>query len=216
MSELVNSYIDHVENSILKAEQHQSKLHQGILAIQGMSGSKTRHLYNNICSLTRPKHKTKYLEVGTWMGSSFVSAVYGNDHLNPVCIDNWSEFGGPREQFYANCKEFLPKSMITVIEGDCFKVAKKHLGDEPIDIYLYDGGHQEGEHKAAITHMWKFLASPCIVIVDDWNWEVVKKGTYLGFAEVGAKVHYSIDVGSDADNDHRGYWNGAGIFVVGK
>lgn len=39
-----------------------------------MSSPKVRHLLNNLCSLP----STSYLEIGTWKGSTWISALFQN------------------------------------------------------------------------------------------------------------------------------------------
>ena len=70
--------INHVNLSVENSNNNISKLTSEILSMDGMTGIKTRHLYNNICSLDG----ANYLEIGTWMGSSFISAFYENN-INP-------------------------------------------------------------------------------------------------------------------------------------
>lgn len=67
--------ISHVKESIEKAKNGISKLYQGILNIEGMSGSKIRHFLNNVCSFKG----VNYLEIGCWKGSTLVSAAYNNE-----------------------------------------------------------------------------------------------------------------------------------------
>jgi hypothetical protein len=81
----------------LTAASMQTKLDsaQGIYSIDGMSGTKYRFFIN---SLVRGLPDARYLEVGSWAGSTLCSAIHGNKVL-AVAIDNWSEFGGPRDAF---------------------------------------------------------------------------------------------------------------------
>lgn len=123
--------IKHVETSILNAYTNKSSISNEILQIEGMSGNKTRHLYNNICSL---KGST-YLEVGTWKGSSFISAMYNNNNTFGFCIDNWSEFGGPRGDFFNNVKRYLTTENVKVIDKDCWLIDNQDV-NKPIDIFL--------------------------------------------------------------------------------
>jgi len=219
MSE-VEKLIAHAKMAIQQGEKGMSKLHSegAILAIDGMSGNKTRHFYNRMLELEFPGRSTNYLEVGVWKGSSFVSAMYGNNHVKACAIDNWCEFGGPKNAFHDNINKYLSSQVdnIRVLEKDCFKVTASEVEFTPFDIYLYDGGHQEEEHKQAITYMKPFLADTSIVLVDDWNWECVKKGTHAGFTEAGMKVLFAADVGAGGDSDRAGFWNGCGVFVVQK
>ena len=90
----VNDLIAHIEHSFDYAEKGISNITNEILAMEGMSGTKTRHFYNNLLN----KDEARYLEIGTWKGSSVCSAMYKN-HATVVCIDNWSEFNGPKREF---------------------------------------------------------------------------------------------------------------------
>jgi hypothetical protein len=95
----------HVLNSLSLAYINRSKLTQEILALEGFSGTKTRHLYNSICSAPW----AKYLEVGVWKGSTFVSALYNNTHCNATAIDNWSAFSGSFSNLTALHQSTLPR-----------------------------------------------------------------------------------------------------------
>jgi len=69
--------------------------------MEGMSSTKTRHFYNNLLQMT----DARYLEIGTYKGSSVCSAMF-NNRAKVICIDNWSEFGGPRSEFLINFKKY--------------------------------------------------------------------------------------------------------------
>ena len=62
----MSKLIEHINTSLLKADNYTSKINDEILNIGGMTGKKTRHFYNNICSMD----DARYLEIGTWKGSS--------------------------------------------------------------------------------------------------------------------------------------------------
>ena len=99
--------IDHVNESVIRAENQTSKISKisnseceisgsshSVLGIEGMSQPKNRHLLNNLCS----REETSYLEIGTWKGASTISALYNNKHIrNSLSIENWSDFGGTVE-----------------------------------------------------------------------------------------------------------------------
>ena len=80
----VSVVIQHIESAIKNAENNYSKLPNDILDIDGFSGNKTRHLYNNICNIP----DINYLEIGTYMGSTFISAMYQNS-IRGIAVDNW-------------------------------------------------------------------------------------------------------------------------------
>ncbi len=203
--------IEHTKCSIQSAFGNKSKLNNQVLQIEGKSGNKTRHLYNNICNIPG----ARYLEVGTWKGSSFISAMYSNN-IEGICIDNWSEFDGPRDEFEENVRTFLPKSNVKIINEDCWSVE----GLSDINIFMYDGAHTYQDQKKAVTHFAKFCSRPFVLMVDDWtcDWVDVKRGTMDGISEMGLKVLYSQEIGLVNTNiHHQGgdtFWNGCGVFVL--
>jgi hypothetical protein len=214
MDPYLESLIQHVETSIDNAYKNISKLPEDILQMEGMSGRKTRHLYNNICSLA---NKT-YVEVGTYKGSSFISAMYSNKDISGTCIDNWSEFGGPKDIFYSNVKKHLTTESFTVIDKDCWSITKEDIKD-PIDIFLYDGAHTYIDQKKAILYFHSFFSKYVIIMVDDWmcDWVQVKDGTLDGIEDTALKVHYSKEIPLvNTTTFHTGgdtFWNGCGVFV---
>lgn len=163
------------------------------------------------------------MEVGSWKGSSLVAALYGNPCCAGLAIENWSEFGSPREEFMANLVRWLPAAWLRFVEEDFFKVDVGDSYPGMFNIYFYDGAHTREAQKQAITHAWPALADASIIVVDDWNWRDVRAGTLEGLAQVGARVSFQAEVRHTWDNSHtpveaaeQAYWNGMGVFVVAK
>ena len=208
--------ITRVNISIENSNNNISKLKSDILSIDGMSGNKTRHLYNNICSLDG----ANYLEIGTWKGSSFISALYGNN-ISAIAIDNWSEFNGPKDLFILNVNKFCPERKFKFIEKDCFKITDNEIKSvyESIDIFLYDGAHDYESQRKAITYYKHFFSKYVIIIIDDFRsdtpaWANVKKGTYDGIEESGLIIHHRVEIITHQESSGRSeYWNGFGLFV---
>jgi hypothetical protein len=189
-----------------------TKLSNEVFSIEGYSGTLTRIFYNNICELKFENRKTEYLEVGVWKGSSFVSSMFENEHVHGVAVDNWSEFGGPRDTFFNTLEKFNIKNY-TFVDGDFFNTTF----DKKFDIYMYDGNHDELSHSKAIEHAWPYLADEAIIIVDDWNWECVRNGTYASLPmEQVVSVHEIIFDVNATGFQPDGFWNGIGVFVVKK
>lgn len=132
--------IYHIVDSIEKAEKNISKIDintpegKEILEYKGMTGTKTRHLYNNLSSMKN----VKYLEIGTWYGSSSISAIYKNT-IQGTFIDNWSQFGGDSNIFKNVIEKYTtPPASYKLIEANCWEVDTSTLGT--FNVYLYDGG----------------------------------------------------------------------------
>ena len=210
-------YINHIKTSFENAEKEQSKINEDILNLEGMTGKFTRHFYNNICSLD----DCRYLEIGTWKGSSTCSAIYENE-CKITCIDNWSQFSGTKEELLSNINKFKNKNEVTFIENDSFKVDSRELGK--FNVYLYDGDHSEESHYKGIVNFFDCLEDTSIVIVDDWNWESVREGTKKALHDLPLKIVYEQEkiLPPEHTNDmpnHKGkdsWWNGIYVCVIQK
>jgi hypothetical protein len=214
----------HIVNSIEKAYNKESKIDSNtsegkeILDYPGMTGTKTRHLYNNLCSL----ENVKYLEIGTWYGSSSISAIYKNS-IQATFIDNWSQFNGdPNILQNIMSKYTTEPATYRIIESDCWKVDTSTL--ESFNIYLYDGGHTEQDHYKALTYYINNLDNLFIFIVDDYNWPEVRDGTLKAIQDLHLHIifRHEIFVSPEDSEDmpnHYGkhtWWNGCGIFLLKK
>lgn len=211
----MSSLINHVKLSLKKTNEYTSKISDEILKMPGMSGKKTRHFYNNICSMDG----AKYLEIGTWKGSSFCSAMCNNSMTDCVGIDNWSEpFSrhrtGPKRPkitFLKNFKKYKGKNNATFIEKNCWNVDVETIGK--FNIYLYDGDHKKGSHTKALCHFYDCLDDEFIYLVDDWNWQKVRSGTMKGIKNTDLKILYQKEIRTPKNNE---WHNGISIFVLKK
>lgn len=208
------SLASHVESSISDAEQGISGLTQGVLSLGGMSSAKVRHFLNNICQ--RPG--TRYLEVGTYAGSTFVSALYRNQFTveSAVGIDDYSQFGG-WETFQAVTYDFLLPGQFRFFRED-FRNVELTQVQPKTNVYFYDGGHTEQDHCDAITHAWESLADEFVLIVDDWLESQVKTGTYRGLSHFNGRYEFvrSWHLPSRGNGDTEQWWNGLFVAVIKK
>ena len=184
-----------VDLAFQNAENNISKITDDIISMDGMSGTKTRHFYNNLLNT----EDARYLEIGTWKGSSVCSAMCGNN-ATIVCIDNWSEFGGPKSEFLNNFYKFKGDNNATFIEDDCFKVDVLTL--PKFNIYMYDGNHTNESHYKALLHYYNCLDDLFIFIVDDWNWIDVRDGTMNSIRKLKLKILYEKEIRLTFDNSH--------------
>jgi hypothetical protein len=183
-----------------------SRLTAEVLAIEGMSDAKMRHLLNNIGGRVRT-----YLEVGCYHGSTLIAAAYGNPNLRALGIDNfsisfpeWNQRGSPREQLPANLRRFAPHTQF--LEADFREVVLDRFGE--IDCFFYDGLHDRESQRTALTHFASWFGAECLVLVDDWNHEPARLGTYDGLHEIRDRLQV---VCSAALCDT---WNNVGVFVL--
>jgi hypothetical protein len=187
--------IEHLKTCFENAQLDKSKCSSEILRIDGMSGRRTRHFYNNL--LTLPD--ARYLEIGTWKGSSVCSAMFENS-ADVVCVDNWTEFSGPKNEFLTNFNKFKGNNTAKFIEQDCFSIDVTTL--PRFNIYLYDGDHKEESHYKALTHYIDCMDDTFIYVVDDWNWKSVRDGTQRAIADLNLKILYEIDHRTTNNDTH--------------
>jgi len=180
--------------SIEKALALDHNLPDWISGMSGMSGKKYRYFINNlIASLS----DARYLEVGSWMGSTACSAAYGNK-LNITCIDNWSQFNGPKEDFLRNIDNIKSNEItFNFIESDFRSVDYNNIGK--YNIYLFDGPHERKDQYDGVIYAQPCLDDDFILIVDDWNWLGVRQGTLEALEEI-AEILFRIDIRTSQDD----------------
>ena len=205
-----------IDTAFKCAENNTSKLPEEILNMYGMTGKYTRHFYNNLLDID----DARYLEIGTWKGSSVCSAMYGNK-ATVVCIDNFSEFENQRDEFLINFEKYKGQNNATFIEKDCFKIDVSTLPQ--FNIYMYDGNHSVESHYKALVHYYNCLDNTFIYIVDDWNWEDVRTGTFNAIKDLNLSILYEKEVRLTSDNSHtphpeasNTWWNGIYIAILRK
>jgi hypothetical protein len=168
-----------------------------IRAIEGMSGQKYRSFINSLVSVYPDP---RYLEIGSWAGSTATAALHGNSAY-ALCIDNWSQFGGPRSEFFSNMDKVISEKIkFRFLEQDYRSVDFGSIGR--FNIYLFDGPHEEGDHRDGIMLAQPALLDPFVLIVDDWNWRSVRIGTFRGLSDAKCYVESSIELRTTRDNMH--------------
>lgn len=199
--EIRNAECDSYEKAVLQSFHEANagigKLPEWILSMDGQSGWKYRLFINNLVQRLPDPH---YLEIGSYKGSTAVSSIWKNS-LTATCIDNWSQFGGPRTEFYSNIKLALSeRSVCHTIDSDFRTVDYSSIGTH--NIYLFDGPHEEIDHYDAIVKVSPALSNQFVLIVDDWNWRKVRLGTFRGIRQLGYSINYSIEIRTTFDNSH--------------
>jgi Methyltransferase domain len=205
-----------INNALNRALALDSKLPEPVLRMTGMSGRKYRRFINNLVS---GLVDARYLEIGSWAGSTACAAMYGN-HARIYCIDNWSEFGGPKEHFFqvtAACRS--PDIQFDFQESDYRKVDYTSIGH--FNLYMFDGPHTYQDQYDGIRLAVPALDHEFVLIVDDWNWERVRKGTLDAVVDSKLRILGSVEIRTTQGGDdfpkiqmqhsewHNGYFIGA-------
>lgn len=184
-----------VKSAFDDALAYKGKLSPEVLAIQGMSGKKYRYFINNLIEKVQ---SPRYLEVGSWAGSTLCAAIYKNN-VTAVAVDNWSQFAGPIDLFFKNLSTCCSvDTRVSFLSRDFRKVDFRALGK--FNIYLFDGPHEYQDQYDGLSMAMDALDNEFVFIVDDWNWGRVREGTLAAIADLGLSVMSSIEVRSSADD----------------
>lgn len=198
-SQISHPYVDVVKESFEKSLNYESKLTPFVLDVHGMSGKKYRHFINNVVSSISD---ARYLEVGSWKGSTLCAAIF-NNNVTAYAIDDWSTDGGPKDEFMKNVAECIETSDekleidVKFEESDYRLVNYSEIGK--YNIFLYDGLHEEQDQYDGIVLPYETLDDVFILIVDDWNWSGPKDGTNRAIKELNLEVLYSVEIDSSED-----------------
>ena len=203
-----NSYSKNLKLALFKSLAMDTKISDEIKFMSGMSGRKYRYLINNLVSSV---NNPRYLEIGSWAGSTVCSALYGNE-AKAVCIDNWLKFEteeyvkkvyntkDQKKEFEINTKKIITEKIdFKFIESDFRKVDFNHLGK--FNIYCYDALHDEKSQYDGISLVQPALDDIFILIIDDWNWPEVRKGTLESLNNLKINIISKIEIRTTQDNN---------------
>ena len=229
-------YQDHPQIQVVKdclelAKDAVSGIPPYSLEIPGMSGIVYRRFINNyVRTLANPR----YLEIGTFQGSTLCAAIGGIDNVYAIAVDNYSESyphytSTPEE----NCKRNIDLVKTSTSEVQLLNQSFEEFKPEdfgPFNVYMYDGWHEEDSQFLGITKVAPCLDDISLVVVDDWNDHGLgveyngvmygsneKAGTYRAFDQVGLEILYKFEVETGENPMFPSDWhNGYGVFLVRK
>jgi protein O-GlcNAc transferase len=137
--------------------------------VPGLATPNTLALLNLAAGSLEPGES--YVEVGTYRGTSLISALLGNEG-DFVGIDNFTLGDGNREQLDANLARFGLDGRATVLEGDAFElVPGGALGDRRVGVWYYDAAHDYEHQLEGLRMVEPYLAPRALLIVDDSEWD---------------------------------------------
>ena len=217
-----DDFMNLIKNSTIEALERKTKIPEWLKKINGLSGRKYRALINNLISKMK---SPKYLEIGSFTGSTACSASFNND-LKITCIDNWSDDFeqniDPSKEFSSNIKKCLTdNSQIEIISSDFRKVNFRNIGK--FNIFLYDGPHHLEDHIDGITLVQDALENKFILIIDDWNWTQVRDGTFLALDNLNLTIVSQLEIRTTHDgtnslwhSENSDWHQGYSFFVLKK
>jgi hypothetical protein len=204
-----------IEKCLEDATNGVSQLPEFSLNLWGMSGKVYRRFINNYA---RSIENPKYLEFGSYTGSTLCAVVGGVPNIKALAVDNFSLGGSSQQQCLDNVNNVKTlDSDITVLNQDFNSFDFTAHGK--FNIYMYDAEHDEHDQANAIIRVGPALEEISLIVVDDWNDHgyvtPVKVGTYRGFESCNLEVLYKWEVETGVNGPIGSDWhNGYGIFLV--
>lgn len=182
---------------------------KALLKIPRMSTFSIGAIINKGVSILGPEQC--FLNVGVWHGFSFLSGIMNNPMKRCIGVDNFSEFGSPRDQFYARLKTYSSPAH-EFCEADYKHYLKEmHVGE--IGFYIYDGEHDYTNQLDGLRLAEPYFSGDCIVLVDDTNDEEPRCATLDFIKQSRHRYKIILDV-KTLFNRHPTFWNG--IMVLQK
>ena len=200
------------------ANRRFNNLPRWILRMNGMSGRRYRIFINAlIAEIPSPI----YLEIGSWAGSTVCAAVARNPDAQAICIDDWSQFGGPKDAFLSNTKRASGENggSVSLLESD-FRLVDFESLNPKANVFLFDGPHSEQDQADGISLSLPALQNHFVLIVDDFNWINVREGTFRALREEDLEVVCSITIRTDSHGQspkfsfQKSDWHNGYFFAV--
>ncbi|MEL0124241.1 MAG: class I SAM-dependent methyltransferase [Alphaproteobacteria bacterium] len=188
-----------LKQSLNNALAMKTTIDQEVLKMKGLSGRKFRIMIN---SLVKLMVEPKYLEIGSWLGSTACSALYGNN-IDMTCVDNFSQNFlpnlDPEKEFKKNINKYInEKSSFSLIKKDFRDIKYNKLVKH--NIFFFDGPHHYKDHYDAISMVSPSMNDNFLMIIDDWNWKQVREATHEAINNCKLKIISSIEIKTTQDD----------------
>jgi len=198
-------------NTIIKKKSLSDEvLKKELLKIPSMSTFAIGYVINKICQSLRKEDI--YVNIGVWKGFSLIAGM-----INTECIvhgvDNFAEFGGPKEEFLKNFEKI--KNPNNHFFSNCdykFFLNNFEKQKKPINFYFYDGEHSYENQFENLIIAKEFFIKGTIVLVDDINFKDVEMGTKDFINKYPGQYEILKEIKTANDNCHPSYWNGVIVF----
>jgi hypothetical protein len=174
-----------------------------LLDVPRMSTMAIGAVLNRAVAAMPPGHA--FVNAGVWHGYTLLAAMARNPDAVCVGIDDFSEFGGPRDEFGERF-EAARSPRHTFHEMD-YRDYMAEVHEGPIGVYLYDGENSYEGEMEALQAGERFFADGCLLVADDTN-RSQRRQAMLDFAEQSPDDYSLVLDVSTAGNRHPTFWNG--------
>ena len=216
-----HKYVYHVLDSLDKSGRYESKFDADSYDIEGLTSDRVRHFLNNLCSM----EEAKYLEVGSYAGSTFFAATMNNDipsfavdnyicNVSPARLDvKWNGYSAPKKKFLNNRKKYKSGKLIDKHIQD---VNLFDLGNTKVNVVFYDGSHEYKDQKKALETVLPLTDDTFILVIDDANFKDVVESAKQFISDNKLTSLYENQLLTTKYEDATSWWNGLFVAVLKK
>lgn len=154
---------------------------------------------------------TAFVNVGVWNGFTLLAGMAGNPEKVCVGVDNFSQFGGPRDAFLERFSRLKSRHHRFYDMG--YEEYFRNVHQGPIGLYIYDGEHSYHNQLMGLRIAEPFFSRGGVVLVDDTNAEEPRRATYDFMAKSEHKYNVLFEA-TTSGNGHPTFWNG--VIVLQK
>lgn len=184
-------------------EKYIKKRIRDIFTIRKKSTLAMGMIINKIVS--QLKDDEVFVNIGVWKGFSLFAGIVGNGDKICIGVDNFSQFGSPKEDFMKVFQKL--KSSNHHFYEISYQEYFRNRHKDKIGFYSYDGHHSYENQLNNLIIAEKYFSDNCIILIDDTNFPQVRKAT-IDFI-MKSKYTYEIVVDKKTPRDkHLTFWNG--------
>lgn len=212
-------FVNIVLNAINNSAHKSSNFEEESFDISGLSSHRVRHLLNSLCS----NDGIKYLEIGSYLGSTFCAAVQNNT-LEAYAVDNWESNDiqpaqnqkkieqSSYQDFKNNAKRYKGNSKVRVINADVKNLILQDLNSK-VNLVFYDGDHEYQKQLEALEVIKNLVEDTFILILDDANFDGVVESAEQFIKQNQYDVLFEQKLLNSVESDQM-WWNGLHILVL--
>ena len=187
-------------------------LKKALLEVESMSTYAMGHLVNQICK--NLSSNQLYVNIGCWKGFSLIAGMIDTS-CEVIGVDDFSQFGGPREEFFNNFNKYRKENIHKFYEDD-YKIFFKNFEkkNKKIDFYFYDGEHSYENQYENLEIANEFLSDGAIIMIDDINFTEVENGSKDFVKKYSSKFEIVKEIKTSNNHCHPSFWNG--VMIIRK
>jgi len=139
--------------------------------------------------------------------------MVGNDNQYCIGVDNFSEYGGPKDDFFDQFMKYRSHNH-QFYEMDYVDYFKCYDG-APIGVFIYDANHSYENQRRALELAEPHFSDDCVILIDDINYDEVHHAT-CDFVKSSSQQYRTLFHQETYCNSHPTFWNGISVMQLDR